>query len=611
MKRKGILSLFLLITVACLLLIGASDKPRKMNIDNFAPAPVRIQSGVYDPVKQLSPPGGVGFWPSIAINNKDEIMVVFTHDLNGSALYYTMSKDGGDTWSPPTRTYSINESGKACDLAADSKGNFHLVYSDGFSSVSRQIYYRAYINGVWQPKEQLSFIPDNSNWCRVAVDGDDIYIVWYQELGWPKKPIIYLDHMKNGVWDASPEDVFQDPGNGYIYPALDAINGNVYVISQIQAYAGDTVTTKEVIFREKRQGQWLPAFKVGLYAWPGIRVDNHSTVHCIYPDHKKVNYRARIGENNWQNETKISNSGVDGFFDLDYRSNTLVAAYMGDASRNPDHWSIYLSVKKYDKGWGSWGIPIETDMGGYADVPRVAIDSEGYAHVVWVDWHDQAIREPDTVWYNKWKVGGSDVPFLDLNNFSLSFEAQQGETAETQNFRVRNSGPGTLDFQVSTDENWISVYPTSGTCGNDWVDIWVDVDTSIDEGTHTGIITITSPKADNSPVTLDVALKVLPPPIYEPSNFTVQKKENKSYFFREIVHFLTWEEHPLNKDIVKYLITCEFEANGVKTTKVFEVGSSNLQYSNRMVIEDTEYTYSIQAVDDKDRVGPPAVFIIK
>lgn len=614
MGKKLSLPLCLLIFgAACLLLLGASPDQKEKLIDSFELQDIRVQ-GFFDPIKQLSDFGAEAFWPAIAINPKGEIMVVFTQIIGGdSGLYYTISKDGGVTWSPPKKTLSWKENIKSCDLAADSYGNFHLVYSDGASSASRQIYYRAFINGAWEPIEQISSIMDNSNWCNIDVEGDNVYIVWYQEMGWPNKPAALLVSKKfGGPWSDPPENIFNDPANGYIYPDIKVRGGNLYIISQIQKYSGDTVTDKVIVFREKRNGIWQPTFTVGAYAWPGIEVDNHNSVHCIYPDHGKVNYRLRIGEDNWQNESKINTlKGVDGFFELDYKNNTLVAAFMQVASRNPDHFSIWYRVRKFDKGWGTWETAVETDMGGYADVPRVAIDNEGYAHIVWADWHTQDIRTADTIWYNKHKVGGPTVPTLDLNNYYVSLEVPQGETAETQNLKLRNLGPGTLDFQVSADVDWISVTPASGTCGSDWVDLWVDIDTNLQEGTHTGTISVTSAQADNSPLTAEVSLKVLPPPIYEPLNFKVEKKENKTYFFRELIHLLTWDPNPLNKNIAKYLITCEYEENSANITRVFEVDGNTTQYASRMIIKDSEYTYSIQAIDDKDRVGPPAVFTIK
>jgi hypothetical protein len=213
------------------------------------------------------------------------------------------------------------------------------------------------------------------------------------------------------------------------------------------------------------------------------------------------------------------------------------------------------------------------------------------------------------VYYDKFKVGEPDAPFLILSKYHLNFTAAQGDPAPTQSFKIRNGGPETLDFEISSDE-WITVTLVSGTAGDDWVEIFVDVDTDIDVGEHEGIITVTSSEASNSPQKVNVKLKVNPPPIFEPLNFSVVSQRNKTIFFQEIIHMLEWDPHPDNKDIAKYLITCEYQANGVTTAQKFEVDGATYEHTIRNVKPGISYTYSIQAVDIKDRIGPPAVFTI-
>ena len=172
MKRKSILFLgFSFAVLIFLVLFGISQEQFERQgrheklLDFEEPHKISIQGGVYDPVPRLSQQGAVAFWPTIAVNNKGEIMVVFTQAFSGERndIYYTMSTDGGDTWTNPVATNSLKELIKSCDMVADDDGNFHLVYSDGASSGSREIYYRAYINGSWLPKEQISQSTTNAN----------------------------------------------------------------------------------------------------------------------------------------------------------------------------------------------------------------------------------------------------------------------------------------------------------------------------------------------------------------------------------------------------------------------------------------------------------------
>jgi len=610
MKRRSALLLGLILTVTMgLIVFGLASDTFQKKSTRLIVNPDRISTlGFFEVAKQISQSGYYSFWPAIAVNNDGVLMVCYGRDDN--SIYYTMSSNGGSTWTTPARTFSINEEPKSIDLDADENGHFHMCYSDGGSSFSREIYHREFENNAWQPKTQISESIDNANWCRIATDGKKVHIVWYQELGWPTKPTIFLrTRNENGVWEAQ-DDVTKDPGNGGISPCVSAGNGSVYVAWQRQLYSGETLTGKEVVFREKRGSTWLPTVAMGVHTWPGIQADTVGGVHVIYADATKAKYRMRQGET-WQNEMQIdTTAAVAGFFDLAFRNNTLIAVFMQNASRNPAHWSIWYRTRQISQGWGPWGTAVETDAGGYADLPKVVIDNEGYAHILWADWHTQEIREPDTIWYNKYLVGGPDVPFILLDRYTISYNITQGEAAPEQIFKVKNSGPGTINFQVTAVDDFITVSPANGTSDGNWVEFTVNIDTNIPVGVNIGTVQITSAEADNSPVELTVSATILPPPIFPPLNFKGVQSSNNTVFYREYVNHLSWEANPLNDDITHYRITIEFELNGIETTQILEIESTNFEYTHHNVNPDTEYTYTLQAVNDNGTAGQSDTIVI-
>ena len=68
----------------------------------------------------------------------------------------------------------------------------------------------------------------------------------------------------------------------------------------------------------------------------------------------------------------------------------------------------------------------------------------------------------------------------------------QGETPPPQSLEIRNSGQGTLDYEISTDQPWFSVWPDQGSSAGetDTVEITVDP-TNLEPGAFEGEITIT------------------------------------------------------------------------------------------------------------------------
>ena len=70
--------------------------------------------------------------------------------------------------------------------------------------------------------------------------------------------------------------------------------------------------------------------------------------------------------------------------------------------------------------------------------------------------------------------------------------AWEGESPPPQSLEIRNSGRGTLDYRIATNQSWLSVRPDHGSSSGetDTVEITVDP-TNLEQGTFEGKITIT------------------------------------------------------------------------------------------------------------------------
>ncbi|UCE43098.1 MAG: choice-of-anchor D domain-containing protein [Candidatus Aminicenantes bacterium] len=126
-----------------------------------------------------------------------------------------------------------------------------------------------------------------------------------------------------------------------------------------------------------------------------------------------------------------------------------------------------------------------------------------------------ASNNPQTVAVSL-NISREPPPVIRVSTNQLTFSARvTGSNPSTQNFQVRNSGSGTLDYQITWDENWMSVDPDSGTSkgGNNTHRVSINK-AGLGEGTYRGTITISDPNASNSPQTIDVTLRltVQPPP---------------------------------------------------------------------------------------------------
>ncbi len=460
----------------------------------------------------LSKSNSESFWPAIATNSNGEIMVIFTEIVPGgyTDIFYTISTDGGENWTQPTRTYSRRAYIKALALAADSNGNFHMAYADGYASAGREIYYRAYINGNWQAAEQLSYSHDNSNWCRICTDGNTVHVAWYQERGWPAKCYIALKSKQiGGSWPSSTVDVSRNPSDGAMYSDIKAKLGNIYAIYVVHDYSGNTLLGKHLGYSERINGTWHGPTKLGWGTWPALDVDAYGNVHGLYPSGSGGGftvYKAKINgtwiEDQWINDKSI----VSCFFDIQYQNNFLVAAYMQESSIDPKYYSIYYNTKQYKNGWGQWSTSFEIEPGYYAELPRIGMDSSGGAHIVWADIGN---GNKTDIYYKKVPLFQSDKPYIDVDKSYLSFSSIEGESPSQQTFQIKNSGVSTLSYNIYSDQSWLIVSPISGASTGEWDQITVTADTShLGPGNYSGKITIAAPQAPNSPLEIGVTLLV-------------------------------------------------------------------------------------------------------
>lgn len=118
----------------------------------------------------------------------------------------------------------------------------------------------------------------------------------------------------------------------------------------------------------------------------------------------------------------------------------------------------------------------------------------------WLDSHD-----PD--WDVHQDQCSAGTPKIGLAPSTVYFGGtSNGYKTNSQILFVSNKGSGSINWTVSTDENWFSCIPNSGE-GNSVVTVSVNP-IGLDAGSYTGKITIADPNAENSPQTANIILNV-------------------------------------------------------------------------------------------------------
>jgi uncharacterized protein (TIGR03437 family) len=98
------------------------------------------------------------------------------------------------------------------------------------------------------------------------------------------------------------------------------------------------------------------------------------------------------------------------------------------------------------------------------------------------------------------------APAVAVSISSLAFAAVPGANPPSQTFTVRNSGGGTLNFQVTATQAWIGVSPANGSSTGSNVTITVTINVAgLGVGSHTGEIRVTGGGTATIQVQLTIA----------------------------------------------------------------------------------------------------------
>ena len=552
---------------------------------------VFIPFGVYGE-RNISKTSAESGYPAIAVNEQGTIMVVWPEG-GGEAgtLFYSVFKDG--QWSNPKNTKLTKYLIWFPQLAVDGEGKFHLAYADGRSRLNREIYHSVYDmdTDAWSGGTMIWKSSENSAWSRIVIDNERIFILWHHEnagnyLG---HDIVMQSKMNNvETWPSAYERISWTANDNSTHPDFKVLDDKVYVC--YMEGNGDSGPWR-ILYQEAARGsswQNVPIFEVtGAGYRPSLAVDDDKNTYIVWAT-KSGNFMAREKINGtWKAIQIISNKfSPQQFGDVRYRNGVVVATW---AQQDALGQSAYYAKKNVG---GQWELPVQIAQGASGLLPRVWIDSNGYGHFVWQDRGD--------IFYQRYAVPPPE-PFLQVEPQSLGFTIE-GQNPDPVTIAVRNIGEKGLNYNITVDQDWMIVTPTSGNLqmdGEDVLQLTIDART-IDEGVHTGTIEFTSKEAINSPLELSVTLDVLAPPIYPPTDFKGEVLENKSLFYREYIHKLTWGANSLNRDIEKYRI---YEIDGVNNIFLEELPATTFEYTRRHTLKGKTYTYELWAVDNKGRTG--------
>jgi hypothetical protein len=303
-----------------------------------------------------------------------------------SCLKFQKSTDAGRTWLPADVLVRLGHTGGFLDITTDSDGNVYIVYDDTnwiFCTRSSDA------GATWSDPVGV----DHLEWdggARIAVDtADNLVCVWgggpvndtrvfvsvSTDRGVTWSPRVRVDDDTCSVDGCYVWDVFVQPGtNHYLAAASHA------------RPAGGGWTSSAYLYRSTDMGQTFePGVRLDTFGGDGFAEGTHvvadaNHIVCSYtdPTEARVLY------------TPSDTWGAPHFVGHSYRGPRLaisadgrVHAVLMDPTVTEDYYSIsYTSSSDHGVTW-SFPEFISGDTASTESEPDIAVDSAGYAYVVW------------------------------------------------------------------------------------------------------------------------------------------------------------------------------------------------------------------------------------
>lgn len=409
----------------------------------------------------------LGSWPSsyqnISRNTRTESIHPAIGVYNGNVYcvwmedeaprrYYFREKVGG-VWKTPIE---LRRSGYYPDMATDNSGNIHTVFSlrDG------NFHYMSRMGGKWSADTIISNGTCPLQFGDITHRNNVVAAAWMQ--GSDGNWSVYATAKRVGTNWAIPVKIADAPGGGdgnkHVQVALDDKNCGYFVWEAI-GQGG-----KHDIFFEK------------------YCLDAPTDATFIEVDNAYLSFHT---------DDSSSNPGAKSF--------KVRAAGKG---------SINYTITK-DKSWLSV-TPTQGSSSGEWDTVTINVDASGLGDGT----YDGAVTITDPKAYNNpvevgvtmtigdtgggggGGGGGGDSRFLETDKTTLGFSMEEGVNPTAKSFNLRATGGAALNYTITPNMPWLSVFPDEGTASSVWtpISVFIEADNML-PGNFKGRLDITAPGA--------------------------------------------------------------------------------------------------------------------
>ncbi len=411
----------------------------------------------------ISPDGQNAYTPQVAMDDNGNAVIVWRQFDGSNNRQIFKSEYRSGTWTHPSSlSDNISPDGQDASIpqvAMDDNGNAIIVWSQSDGS-NYQIFKSEYRSGTWTHPSSLTdnISPDGQDASTPQVAMDDngnAVIVWYQSDG--SNYQIFKSEYRSGSWThpASLSDNISPDGQNASLPqvAMDD-NGNAIIVwSQ---YDGSNY---QIFKSEYRSGTWTHPASLSdnispdgqNASLPQVAMDDNGNAIIVWYQSDGSNsqiFKSEYRSGAWTHPASLSDNispdGQDAYAQqvaMDDNGNAIIVWRQSDGSNSQIFKSEYRS--------GTWTHPASlsdniSPDGQYASLPRVAMDDNGNAVVVWY----QSDGSNSQIFKSEYRAGSWAHPASLTDNIS-----PDGQNASVPQVAMDDNGNAVIVWSQSDGSN--------------------------------------------------------------------------------------------------------------------------------------------------------------
>jgi hypothetical protein len=370
-----------------------------------------------EPVNVSNSTGDAWYTPSLTIDSKGSLYLVWTEDTTGGfdkqQIFYASKPTDGD-WSVLVNLSNTSKSARMPFIAADKNDNLHLVWQQWiYDTLSGRwgwaIFYKYRNNDIiWTEPETIYWNLLSSQPTLCIDNSGNVHLAWLSYTG-SNYYITYAMRTNDGQW-TTPQVIFNKQVIDYISLCVDE-SDNLHLL--FNEWTVSSTDTASLYYVEKpKNGNWsepkelfsLPPPYYDIRT-PTMVVDSDGLIHASWmslffedSSYCKANfYTNRTATEEWTNPIPILFSDT---INPQPASCGLMSDPTGLYLLWEDRNEFYYSSKKNGVDWSK---PICIKVRDYfpQSYLKAAIDLSGTIHIVWVQY--TGFEQPKEVYYCSFK----------------------------------------------------------------------------------------------------------------------------------------------------------------------------------------------------------------